>query len=260
MRSRRRSAPASQARPGARVRRAHARVRLASRAARVRRQAAAAVPRRRAAPPVRRSARPLHHCAARPRCPLCPPSCVSRKRPAPAAARLSGPTARAARTSPSTCCCGRPRRRLAPRCWTPWSSRSRWSSTRAGLDAQASNWAVEDGGLACFDLSTPLMRSPEGQHRLDLSLFPSIYLALRGVLRPVAHGVMAQYHDPHRAARRGLEPRQGAPRALAAGVRGGLRPSVAAHRGGRGASLLRPRQEAVAAHAAAAPHRPRLAT
>ena len=65
-----------------------------------------------------------------------------------------------------------------------------------GLDAQASNWAVEDGGLACFDLSTPLMRSPEGQHRLDLSLFLSIYLALRGVLRPVAHGVMAQYHDP----------------------------------------------------------------
>jgi hypothetical protein len=66
-----------------------------------------------------------------------------------------------------------------------------------GLDAQASNWAVEDGGLACFDLSTPLMRSPEGQHRLDLSLFLSIYpWALRGVLRPVAHGVMAQYHDP----------------------------------------------------------------
>ena len=66
-----------------------------------------------------------------------------------------------------------------------------------GLDAQASNWAVEDGGLACFDLSTPLMRSPEGRHRLDLSLFLSIYpWALRGVLRPVAHGVMAQYHDP----------------------------------------------------------------
>ncbi len=65
-----------------------------------------------------------------------------------------------------------------------------------GLDAQASNWAVEDGGLACFDLSTPLMRSPDGRHGLDLSLFLSIYpWALRGVLVPVAHRVMGQYHD-----------------------------------------------------------------
>jgi Family of unknown function (DUF6206) len=65
-----------------------------------------------------------------------------------------------------------------------------------GLDAQASNWAVEGGRLACFDLSTPLMRSPDGRHGLDLSLFLSIYpWALRGVLVPVAHGVMSQYHD-----------------------------------------------------------------
>ncbi len=65
-----------------------------------------------------------------------------------------------------------------------------------GLDAQASNWAVEDGRLACFDLSTPLMRSPGGRHMLDLSLFLSIYpWALRGLLVPVAHRVMAQYHD-----------------------------------------------------------------
>lgn len=65
-----------------------------------------------------------------------------------------------------------------------------------GLDAQASNWAVEDSGIACFDLSTPLMRSPDGSHGLDLELFLSIYpWALRAVLVPVAHGVMAQYHD-----------------------------------------------------------------
>ncbi|HEX6583640.1 MAG TPA: DUF6206 family protein [Thermoleophilaceae bacterium] len=65
-----------------------------------------------------------------------------------------------------------------------------------GLDAQASNWAVEDGGLACFDVSTPLMRSRDGRHELDLSLFLSIYpWALRAVLVPVAHSVMAQYHD-----------------------------------------------------------------
>jgi hypothetical protein len=66
-----------------------------------------------------------------------------------------------------------------------------------GLDAQASNWAVEGDRLACFDVSTPLMRSPEGHHELDLSLFLSIYpWALRAVLGPVAHLVMAQYHDP----------------------------------------------------------------
>jgi len=66
-----------------------------------------------------------------------------------------------------------------------------------GLDAQASNWAVEDGGLACFDVSTPLMRSRDGRHELDLSLFLSIYpWALRAALVPVAHSVMAQYHDP----------------------------------------------------------------
>jgi len=66
-----------------------------------------------------------------------------------------------------------------------------------GLDAQASNWAVDgDGDLACYDLSTPLMRTAHGRHELDLSLFLSIYpWALRRPLVPVAHSVMAQYHD-----------------------------------------------------------------
>jgi hypothetical protein len=41
------------------------------------------------------------------------------------------------------------------------------------------------------------MRSREGRHELDLSLFLSIYpWALRALLVPVAHAVMAQYHDP----------------------------------------------------------------
>jgi hypothetical protein len=65
-----------------------------------------------------------------------------------------------------------------------------------GLDAQASNWAVEDGRLACFDLSTPLMRVPGGRHELDLPLFLSIYpWALRHLLAPVGHMIVAQYHD-----------------------------------------------------------------
>jgi hypothetical protein len=67
---------------------------------------------------------------------------------------------------------------------------------RLGLDAQASNWAIEGDRLACFDVSTPLMRARDGRHELDLSLFLSIYpWALRPVLVPVAHSVMAQYHD-----------------------------------------------------------------
>jgi Family of unknown function (DUF6206) len=68
---------------------------------------------------------------------------------------------------------------------------------RTGLDAQASNWAVEDEQLACFDVSTPLLRSADGRHELDLSLFLSVYpWALRSPLVQVAHSVMAQYHDP----------------------------------------------------------------
>jgi hypothetical protein len=69
--------------------------------------------------------------------------------------------------------------------------------SRIGLDAQASNWAVEDGALSCFDISTPLLRTAGGRHGLDLSLFLTVYpWALRRALVPVAHGVMDQYHDP----------------------------------------------------------------
>jgi hypothetical protein len=65
-----------------------------------------------------------------------------------------------------------------------------------GLDAQPSNWAVEDDGLVCFDVSTPLLRGPAGRHELELAPFLSIYpWALRGALRPVGRSVMSQYHD-----------------------------------------------------------------
>ena len=68
---------------------------------------------------------------------------------------------------------------------------------RVGLDAQASNWAVEGRSLTCFDVSTPLLRGPDGRHGLDLGLFLSIYpWLLRRALVPVAHRIMAQYHDP----------------------------------------------------------------
>jgi hypothetical protein len=66
-----------------------------------------------------------------------------------------------------------------------------------GLDAQASNWAVEDGRLVCFDVSTPLMRSRDGRDELDLAPFLSIYpWALRAALAPVGRLVISGYHDP----------------------------------------------------------------
>jgi hypothetical protein len=66
-----------------------------------------------------------------------------------------------------------------------------------GLDAQAGNWMVSGDGLVILDVSTPLMRSPQGRDELDLALFESIYPpAVRGLLRRIAPMVMSQYHDP----------------------------------------------------------------
>jgi hypothetical protein len=68
---------------------------------------------------------------------------------------------------------------------------------RVGLDAQAANWSVEGERLATVDVSTPLARDPGGHDELDLDLFLSLYpWALRPALARIAHGVMAQYHDP----------------------------------------------------------------
>ena len=68
---------------------------------------------------------------------------------------------------------------------------------RVGLDAQAANWAVDRDRLDCFDVSTPMLRSADGGEQLDLSVFMSIYPpAVRPLLRRIAPGVMAQYHDP----------------------------------------------------------------
>ncbi len=66
-----------------------------------------------------------------------------------------------------------------------------------GLDAQAANWWLEDGELACFDVSTPMLRDPDGHEQLDFSTFLEVYpWVARPVLARIAPGVMAQYHDP----------------------------------------------------------------
>jgi hypothetical protein len=69
---------------------------------------------------------------------------------------------------------------------------------RVGLDAQVPNWAVVDGGLATYDVSTPFLRNTEGKDMLDVPFFLSIYpWALRGLLgRFVITDVLAHYHDP----------------------------------------------------------------
>ena len=105
----------------------------------------------------------------------CPPSCVSRKRPAPGrrAAYLVQPLVPREHHPQRAAAEGHAGdgRRAAGH---PGRAGRDGRRPELGLDAQASNWAVEDGGLACFDLSTPLMRSPEGQHRLRLAAW-SIY-------------------------------------------------------------------------------------
>lgn len=68
---------------------------------------------------------------------------------------------------------------------------------RVGLDAQAGNWVRGPDGLACVDVSTPMLRDDAGREQLDVALFLSAYpWALRLALRRVADGLLAQYHDP----------------------------------------------------------------
>jgi hypothetical protein len=67
---------------------------------------------------------------------------------------------------------------------------------RVGFDPQLSNWGVVSGALAYFDVSTPLLRTPDGRSEIDLDVFLASYpWALRGALRRfVAPGVIDRYH------------------------------------------------------------------
>jgi len=69
---------------------------------------------------------------------------------------------------------------------------------RIGLDAQLSNWAVIDGELHYFDVTTPLLSDATGRTRLDLDLLTSpLPSAIRGIVRrAVAPGLIAAYHRP----------------------------------------------------------------
>ncbi len=67
-----------------------------------------------------------------------------------------------------------------------------------GLDAQLSNWARCDGQLTYFDVTTPLLRGPDGRSELDTEVFlASLPWALRSpVRRFVLPGILRRYHTP----------------------------------------------------------------
>ncbi len=70
-----------------------------------------------------------------------------------------------------------------------------------GLDAQLSNWARCDGKLTYFDVTTPLLRGPDGRSELDTEVFlASLPWALRApVRRFVLPGILRRYHTPRTA-------------------------------------------------------------
>ncbi len=67
-----------------------------------------------------------------------------------------------------------------------------------GLDAQLSNWAVVDGRLAYFDVTTPLLRRADATSELDAEVFlASLPWALRAPVRRVLlPGILERYHEP----------------------------------------------------------------
>jgi hypothetical protein len=75
-------------------------------------------------------------------------------------------------------------------------------STRVGIDAQLSNWTVDDGRLRYFDVTTPLLRDEVGRERLDTELFMATLPAFaRPLVRRFAlRSILDPYYDARRAA------------------------------------------------------------
>ena len=73
------------------------------------------------------------------------------------------------------------------------------ASPGLGLDGQLSNWALaDDGGLVYLDVTTPLLRGPDGAERLPVALFlASLPWALRGLVRRLLlRGILDKYYRP----------------------------------------------------------------
>ena len=69
---------------------------------------------------------------------------------------------------------------------------------RVGFDAQLSNWATDDGQLVYVDVTTPLLRRPDGSEELDADLFLASFpwLLRAPVKRFVVPDVIERYHRP----------------------------------------------------------------
>lgn len=66
-----------------------------------------------------------------------------------------------------------------------------------GFDAQISNWALHDGSIVYFDITTPLLRDGDGRDRLDTRIFlASLPWALRWPVRKLlVRGIIDEYFD-----------------------------------------------------------------
>jgi Family of unknown function (DUF6206) len=74
----------------------------------------------------------------------------------------------------------------------------RATDDRVGFDAQLANWAVRDRELVYFDVTTPLLRAPDGSDALDTRLFMASFpWPLRAPIRRfVLPGIIERYHQP----------------------------------------------------------------
>jgi hypothetical protein len=70
-----------------------------------------------------------------------------------------------------------------------------------GLDAQLSNWASVDDQVTYLDVTTPLLRAPDGTPELDVGVFlASLPWVLRAPARRfVVPGLIDRYHQPRGA-------------------------------------------------------------
>ena len=66
-----------------------------------------------------------------------------------------------------------------------------------GIDAQVSNWGIDEGNLFYFDVTTPLLKDDRGDDRIDVDIFlASLPWALRGtVKRFLVQGIIDEYFD-----------------------------------------------------------------
>jgi hypothetical protein len=70
--------------------------------------------------------------------------------------------------------------------------------SRVGLDAQLSNWVVQQEKLGYFDLTTPMLASPDGRSEVDLDLFLAAapWLLRAALGRLAVPGILQRYHEP----------------------------------------------------------------